>query len=391
MKIMRELLIASGVLFAANPALADQCADVLSHGIWESHSTGKNVLNSSEFANWACSNSSSATGVSIGYAGFDLGYTNDEAQAGCSTNNGRYMLSDSFISSHKVAAREVVEAWSACMNAQGAHISFQYDGDPKHFSLLIKFYTPATNVTKVRLTSPQSSAFDHCSLTAAEIRKGLKVTAEKYLSCERPDPTQGIQVDADFGANGGAHIALPGIVISTPPPDRKQWEGAYGVALAATGPFGIGFPGCNGAKGLASILRDAGDLYGQNECGRKRKIAFTDKGELLMDGIAGRYDGRLNAIFWGNGTQWIKTDPALPIVGSWKNPGPHCGSGPNSTPTIGYDGQGRLFAMNECSQKVNMVLRPDGSVRTDPRWRNIVGTLVNPNTLQWSNGSIWVR
>ena len=382
MKFFRKfLLVFSFTALGTCRVLAADCDGILRQGIWESHSVSSTTTQSGDFANWMCSNSSSSTGFNLGYYGFGIGFTNDEADAACSSSQGRYFLQDDFKINHKVAAQGIVDAWKGCMTAQGAHASLQFGQDPSKFDIVVSFFTPATNRATVSLSTGDQSVFDHCDQSKRDILKGLKIVNTKTISCQRSDLNAEIHINYDFGWNGaGGPLIVPKYV---PRPNRNStdYTGSYGV--------GASLP-CNGANGFAAIYKQGNDLWGRNECNSVSKIGITAGGDLVMGGVHGKYSAKLETIFWENNSQWINTKHNIPILGTYQNPGPHCGSGAASVPTIKFNSEGHLVATNECSQSVHLILRPNGSVEAHA-WGDIVGTLANANTLNWSNRAVWIR
>lgn len=378
---LRWALIVSFLVAGANSALAaPNCDGVLSQGIWRSESVSTSTIQSSDFANWMCSNSSSDAGFNLGYYGFGVGFTNQEAEAACSANQGHYYLQDEFKINRKVEAQGILDVWAWCMNSEGAHASIKFGQDPALFDIVISFFTPGRTRTTVSFSSTDQSVFDHCDKSKNDLLKGVEVVHTRTISCRRTDLSNEVHINYDFGRDGASEAALvvPKFV-PRPVPTTTDFTGTYGVGALA---------GCADGKGFAAIYKQGKELWGRNECNQAMKIDLTADGKLVTLGIHGTYDRKLKAIFWDNNTQWINTDPGIPVLGQYRNVGPQCGSGRPSIPTIEYNSGGRLIALNECSQRTPLALHPDGSIEAPD---HLVGVLSGSRTLNWSNKSVWVK
>ena len=58
-----KALACAAVVLLSAPVNAQNCSEILNHGIWRTWERGEHSSESSDFSNWACSNSS-GTGVS---------------------------------------------------------------------------------------------------------------------------------------------------------------------------------------------------------------------------------------------------------------------------------------------------------------------------------------
>ena len=117
-----------GTIFPTS-AWSDDCGQILQQGIWESRVASAGDVQSSSFANWACSSGSSKlSGSYLGdYGEFKL--NKDDDSSSCSSSAGQWKIDQQKIEKTRVAAAALVQAWSTCMGSFGPHASVLYRDD----------------------------------------------------------------------------------------------------------------------------------------------------------------------------------------------------------------------------------------------------------------------
>jgi hypothetical protein len=165
----------------------------LQNGIWETRDTDQNVINTRQFANWACNSFKLGTSgelFSTAKGGLDV------SSNSCSGSKESYFLSKTFRQRIKTEAKGIVQAWTTCMDSLGGHASILHTDDLKQFTILLRVNGTEVNEENVRITANQDFS---CSLfDKSELQRGITVPRVLSLSCIRTDPSEGLSLDVNF-------------------------------------------------------------------------------------------------------------------------------------------------------------------------------------------------
>ncbi|RYZ17252.1 MAG: hypothetical protein EOO70_02460 [Myxococcaceae bacterium] len=201
----------------------DTCSQILKYGIWEETSQVSTIVNSQEFATWACNaksqNAGSGAGIAVpGYGTVNLRKSESSSSADCSNSAGSYQLSASFRESMKTAAPAIANAWQKCVTALGSQASILYS-DTSSFSLRL-----ARNVDdgEPKATAhiqflPQDAV--RCTRAITDLSSGFAFTKSATIACQRLDPTKAVTIEINFVPGGGRILVIPAI---SPPAPRAQ-------------------------------------------------------------------------------------------------------------------------------------------------------------------------
>ena len=202
-----KALACAAVVLLSAPVNAQNCSEILNHGIWRTWERGEHSTESSDFSNWACSNSSGDGG----FAYSDAKANYDERSSDCSRSGGSYYLTKGTQEKLKTAAKEITSAWQACVSQAGSHVAMIYGADVNSFFLQFwhhpndRFPDPQPATAKVQF---RPAANVNCDLSAAEMQRGFKVVGGRIFSCNRNNDTQAINASVNLYYGGGVALTL---------------------------------------------------------------------------------------------------------------------------------------------------------------------------------------
>ena len=181
-------VIAISLLGAARIAIAaDECKDILAHGIYDYDQSRVDYKNTQSFMTWYCSmhNQSSGSNQSlsgtfeglieevpskIGLAASANSYKNELAQV-CSTFRSDTDLQMKVQNALKTVNKSIVEAWQNCLNSAGTTVWVQQTQEPNRFVIHAKYKPVKPTEPFAKVTKFQSGD-------------------EKYSRCRKPFPTK---------------------------------------------------------------------------------------------------------------------------------------------------------------------------------------------------------
>jgi hypothetical protein len=220
----RFVILAVVILTTAN-AYAQDCNQILQYGIWETQSRDENIVNTQQFANWACSAQaqSDRRGTTLnvpGYGSFDKQASMARSSNDCSSASGNYELSSTFRERMKTAAVSLVDAWSRCISAVGSHASILY-GPSGSFTIQLRRVVDTGVARAVARIISLPAAAVNCTLSPDELSAGVEFEGSRTILCQRSDPSKSVDIEVNFTPGGGRSLFVPAVVPSQPPPPRS--------------------------------------------------------------------------------------------------------------------------------------------------------------------------
>ncbi len=244
-KALLGSLVLSSHLFLGAGAAADECAQILSQGVYNSYEWTRGRDLRSTYEREFCRNVSeqegrgSDTQLGGSYAGFGGTFGRNRSSAYsladelCDAGSGA--LSDDGFEQliRATVAPEIVAAWSACRRSPGPYILGSVNGS----TLVVEYkFRPAGNVTTTSVTQAPE-------ITGATCRKPLDVGTELgpggvYATCAR-DGNEPITIVLNT-TYGGAKFFAPSISekMAQRPESTSKPKGSNRVARLVTGPGG---------------------------------------------------------------------------------------------------------------------------------------------------------
>lgn len=279
------VVVTSAILYSVSVQLAvaqGQCAQILSHGIWETLDTSENVAISQEVANWACSARNSSSNGSVSYGDFKLGFGNGSGSNDCSNSSGKYALSSQAQLAIKKAAPSIVQAWKECiLNVYGAHASVKHTPDPNQFGILLQVRDNALSRTSARVRSRQ---YYQCTEERSSLERGVVFRNSYATTCTRANPSEQINIDVNFGDGWGATtLNLPGQRKPMSADELKaKLVGNYQVVLGAEGGCRAGPPNSRPSTPARIEKVADGGFRSINECGDVSPLNVVSGEEVTM-------------------------------------------------------------------------------------------------------------
>jgi hypothetical protein len=210
-------LLCLGAIFGAD-AQAQDCGQVLQQGIWESHDFSAGTVQSSSFANWACSSGSSRlSGSYLGdYGDFKLNKEDDSSS--CSSSSGSWKIEQQQIEKTRAAAEALVQAWSACIGSLGSHASILYRDDLSNFTIQLSTRGVQNNHGRAVL-KPLEPAKITCTEALGHDHE-IDFNTSKTISCSR-SATDPVTIDVEYpDGYGGQSLYVRGYKPQIVPPPR---------------------------------------------------------------------------------------------------------------------------------------------------------------------------
>jgi hypothetical protein len=168
----------------------------------------------------------------------------------------------------------------------------------------------------------------------------------------------------------------------------SEAEFGEGKQRSVLGTYGVAAGGCGNPKDRAVVyLTSDRMLIAKNECGDETYLTPNANGSFHAASwdITGKFNSTLSAIMWSNDTQWIRVDGKFTMVGPWptvETSGGSCGNSVQS-PSVVFQENGIVQAVNECGNASNIRLNSDGSI-TAIDWGNLRGSLFGKSRLRSS-------
>ena len=287
---------------------ADECSAILQYGIWESRSVSSDVVESQDYATWACSakaqHSQTGIGLNIPNYGDFFGNTASSSSANdCSSSNGNFKLSSNYKEQTRTAAVALASAWQACIDRLGSHASVRYRSDPKLFTMqLIRRVDSGAATAHARIRAAPANSIT-CTTSAAELEKGVAFEKDIDISCQRSDITQGVSIDIYFTPGGGSSVYVPAVQVTVLPSVADR--------IYAGGKFTVTF-----------------DVPSDNQCG----IAWDAPGNLL--GSVRGADGAYTGYYVPATKSWFFNGPVQDYANCGLRPAPFEDKGSTSDPRL---------------------------------------------------------
>lgn len=307
---LRLVALAAAASLTA-PSLAQDCNELLRHGIFDVRGAKDDRIFASFYAQWFCSQSFKSQDDAQSYGGsFEQPFRKFSAQFSrdnWSTETSQFCQSltkQQYLESHvteysRNVSPTLMNSFDRCVGQQGLHAWFKLTEDPHVVVLLANYVPDATGVAIITAWSPGKDF--NCSPTPMRWNGG-KGFANQVMSsrCTRHDGPVTITLQANHTVRGGDHLTLPALPRPAPPvcpsEEEKRCEGTKsawrGSTFTECPGISVSLSPENSANGTVSWMK----IQTDTEADCRRQMHYGDACEFLLQGkkwkaILGAVDG----------------------------------------------------------------------------------------------------
>jgi len=241
------ILLLSSLIYST--VAAQECSELLNHGIYDIRSSASELKTASSFSSWFCDQKFSSSqqadtfGASLGFP-FEgipvkLGF-NSSSQSWsewyssfCSRVQQDQSLQSKIREHIQTINPRVLDAFNTCIQEDGLHAWLERTDDPMTFKFVTRFISPNAENPVARIY-----AFDTGTNVVCNDRPIIVSKPEWRTRCVRKNKhSVTIVINANWEVHGGSNLTLPAYVPPPPPPTVEKFNTLF-VGLT---------PNCNAA------------------------------------------------------------------------------------------------------------------------------------------------
>jgi hypothetical protein len=224
---MNRFAIGLLVTLVSLPAQAQECSQILSHGIYDIQSSANDLATSASFSQWFCDKKFSSAQQANDF-GASLAFPFEGLPVKLGINSSSSSWSESYSSfcgrvqkdqslqsrvrEHvKTVNPQIVQAFNSCIESDGLHVWLELTYDPKRFRFAARFNPPNSQNPKATIQRFDPGPNVSCRDAPTTIDRPIWRT-----NCTRKnDDPVSIVVNANFNPRGG-NLDLPAIAHYAP-------------------------------------------------------------------------------------------------------------------------------------------------------------------------------